>query len=51
LAFDVSDLAETSEMFKGVGYKHNDERPRKGVRFVYLQGASGPIYELIEKER
>ena len=50
LAYDVPDLAEAIEMLRALGMILTMSGARKGVRFAYLQGESGPTLELIERK-
>lgn len=49
LAYNVSDLSEALNMLRDLGMNVTMSGARKGVRFAYLQGESGPTFELIER--
>jgi methylmalonyl-CoA/ethylmalonyl-CoA epimerase len=50
LAYEVPDLAEALRMLGNLGLKEVMSGARKGLRFAYLQGESGPIFELLERK-
>ena len=50
LAYKVPDLDEALRMLEKSGLKAVMSGARKGLRFAYLQGESGPIFELVERK-
>jgi catechol 2,3-dioxygenase-like lactoylglutathione lyase family enzyme len=50
LAYQVPDLDEALRMLEKSGLKGVMSGARKGLRFAYLQGEWGPIFELVERK-
>jgi len=50
LAYEVSNLAEALRMLGDLGLKEVMSGARRGLRFAYVQGESGPILELVERK-